>query len=372
MKNILLITEEEKLRILNLHKKAINESLNEGEDKTIKLAQFILKNYHKKDLGTSGPNRDGIDGRYGKSTKNAILSFQKDKNIPQTGILDTQTKNAMKLSSYEKVYNKFTGGKEEQKLTKDAEKYKDSSNCTAIDQSFCSKISSTKETSIGNGGGEGCSEYVRKSLGFKLGNAWQAFNTAKTKGSVLYNMFTDGSINWNKVYNDSKFVNSTICSCHIEEGEGKDKKCTKEGADLPNKISSLYPSSSNVSLSSMKVGDIVGMYYKESGNKGKAFCQRAVENRGLDPNGKFTSKDPFTFNTHVGYVGAVKNGVPIIFHSVHGERLATPGTQLLSKNGTAMITWVVSSGMKPDSKTGEGSNYDKEEFVWYKPSTWFE
>jgi len=98
----------------------------------------------------------------------------------------------------------------------------------------------------------------------------------------------------------------------------------------------------------LKLGDIVGMYWKNSGNKGKAFCTRVVA-RGLGPDGSVKDTDPFTFNTHVGYVGAIKNGVPIIYHSVHGKRLATPANQLLSSTGNGMITWVT-GGPKKDSK----------------------
>lgn len=328
----LLISEEEKHRILNLHKKAILESnnkeiINEAFSQTVYDVQKKLKPNYGHLLGKSGKNSDGVDGIFGSKTVDALKKYQEDNDMIVTGRMDAETLRNFGI-----------------KKSSETKKQEEKSSCIAIDNTFCSKISSNKESPIGDGGGEGCSEYVRKMTGNYLGNAWQAFLNAKSKGSVIYNMFTDGSINWDKIRN-SKFVNSSSCACFVEEGEGKDNTC-KNGNSISSKISSFYPSKSSVNLSSLKVGDIVGMYYGNSGNKGKAFCERAVIDRSLDGDGKYNDINPFTFNTHVGYVGAIKDGVPIIFHSVHGKRIATPGNQLLNKSGEAMITWVVAMGKK--------------------------
>jgi hypothetical protein len=96
------------------------------------------------------------------------------------------------------------------------------------------------------------------------------------------------------------------------------------------------------------------MYWRASKSKGKAFCNRAND-RGLGADGTFKDNSPFTFNTHLGYVGAIKNGTPIIYHSVHGKRLATPANELLSSSGNGMITWVT-GGPNTESKD------DSEEF----------
>ena len=45
----------------------------------------------------------------------------------------------------------------------------------------------------------------------------------------------------------------------------------------------------------------------------------------------------FSFNTHLGYVGAIAKGEPIIFHNVHNTVHATP----LSKMGrNVQILWI--------------------------------
>jgi peptidoglycan hydrolase-like protein with peptidoglycan-binding domain len=360
----LLISEEEKNRILNLHKRAILESNNkeridESFSQTVYNAQEKLKAKYGSLLGKSGKRGDGVDGLYGQNTRKAILQFQIDNNLSQTGKLDSQTLKSMGIKS--------SSPKPEEK-----KKEVDTGNCAVLpkakeeDSSICSKISTSKETSIGNGGGEGCSEYVKKMLGSRFGHAWQAFLTASSAGSVIYNMFTDGSINWNNIKN-SKFVNSESCACFIKDGDGRDKICSG-GMKISDTISSFYPSKSGINISSLKVGDVVGMFYAGSKNKGRAFCQRAVENRDLDEKGNYGDTTPFTFNTHLGYVGAIKNGIPIIFHSVDGDRLATPATQLTSKGNKAMIAWAVSMGGKTEKPK---ETKDKEETVWYNPSTWF-
>ena len=83
--------------------------------------------------------------------------------------------------------------------------------------------------------------------------------------------------------------------------------------------------------------DIVGIYYEPSTNHEKAF-----KNAGND---YFVDGDPkqpgtvlkggrgFSFNTHVGIVGAFKNGTPIVFHNVHGTIYSEPANKL-------SITWV--------------------------------
>ena len=41
-------------------------------------------------------------------------------------------------------------------------------------------------------------------------------------------------------------------------------------------------------------------------------------------------------NTHIGFVGAMVDGVPIIYHNVHHTVLAT-GLQAMNKNNLAIV-----------------------------------
>ena len=92
---LLKLTESERLEILNLHNNAriIKEQVaaapaaatvpaaaapTDDKSKIIKL-QTILKTKYNADLGTSGPNKDGIDGSLGTKTLEALSSVMKSK-----------------------------------------------------------------------------------------------------------------------------------------------------------------------------------------------------------------------------------------------------------------------------------------------------
>jgi hypothetical protein len=361
MKNKFLISEDEKLRILMMHENSTkNLYLNLITEESVYNPKTEAI---QKKLQSLGFNPGTIDGKYGKSTACAVAKFQISNNLTMDGKVGSNTAKKLGVESY---FPKGVNITACQGLLSQPNKQKPSDgksqdplineSCVSIPQDLCPKISTGSEKTIGDGGSEGCAEFVKKFLetGF-LGSAWAAFNIVKKYG-VKYNMFTDGTIDWDKIRNDVKNngINAQTCGCFYQDMDDNDKTCT-DGTKVSKTISSFYPSSSSIDLNNLKVGDVVGMYWKNSANKGKAFCQRALDHRGLGNDGTFKDTSPFTFNTHLGYVGAIKNGVPIIYHSVHGTRLATPASQLLSSSGNGMITWVTGS---PKS----GSNNDSKEF----------
>ncbi len=50
------------------------------------------------ELGTFGPDKDGIDGNYGVMTQNAVKRFQETNGLTETGIVDTQEVAALFLA----------------------------------------------------------------------------------------------------------------------------------------------------------------------------------------------------------------------------------------------------------------------------------
>lgn len=89
--------------------------------------------------------------------------------------------------------------------------------------------------------------------------------------------------------------------------------------------------------SGLNIDDVVGIYYPSSTNHEKAF-KNAGKNYFVNGDPKQPGKTlkggrGFSFNTHVGIVGAVKNGTPIVFHNVHGTVYSEPANML-------SITWV--------------------------------
>jgi peptidoglycan hydrolase-like protein with peptidoglycan-binding domain len=345
------------------------------------------------DLGTYGPNKDGIDGNYGKRTLAAIKSFQTKNGVKSTGWVGTVTAPLLGVSPMKGV--SFVGKTSSSKPTqqtktntsttkKPTQQTKTNTSttkkpgistdpknrCIAISKEECAKISPTKNTKIGSGSETRCSAYMVKCLSqydseLFGGNAWDAFNNVKGGGSVKYNLFTSGEVNWTKIWSDlaKNKVSKTICQKHASTDDADGKV----NSVVPSIVTNSIPQSPKFSTSLLKLGDIVGLYHKNSSNKGMAFCQRALK-RGLDNNGNVADKDPFTFNSHVGFVGAIKNGVPIVIHNVHGSHMATPATQMLSKNSEDMIAWVVSdNSIASTIESGVGTNPEKKEFGFSLP-----
>jgi hypothetical protein len=172
---------------------------------------------------------------------------------------------------------------------------------------------------------------------FASNNAWNVFDNVKGQGQVKYNAYADGSVNWNNIYSQLKKSKNSKKDCDEHKKiDDADKKLTT----IPKIVTNSIPQSSKINISSLELGDVVGLYHKDSANKGMAFCETAIK-KNLDDNGNI-EKTPFTFNSHVGFVGAIKDGVPIVIHNVHGHHIATPATQMLNKNDEDMIVWVVS------------------------------
>ena len=70
-------------------------------------------------------------------------------------------------------------------------------------------------------------------------------------------------------------------------------------------------------------------------------------------------------NTHLGFVGAINNGEPIIFHNIHQQVHATPLSEM-NKNGTAIV-WA-RRGQVPVEKNKETQitmDKVKDDFMYY-------
>ena len=373
----IIITEEERKNILDSHKKqgynTIEPKINilstlkeEYSRSNIELVQKALKNAGY-NIGNSGPKKDGIDGKFGNVTSNAVYQYQKSKGLKSDGQVGPCTAKSLGVNPLVgsgpcKDPNVKKGSSDSTKTdsTSTGIKVPVGYDCIAIDADTCKKISPSTQVSIGTGSEKQCTAYARKclseygidSLG---GSAWEALSVLKGKGAtVKYNIFD--SYDWSKLQNSiSKLgINQKSCECFDKtptEGNDVDKKC--DGGKLGSAISMSYPNTSGVNVGDLKLGDIVGMYWRGSSNKGKAFCQKAK----VDASGKITNPKT-VISTHLGFVGAIKNGEPIIFHNVHGTYYATPAKNYLNKSADAMITWVATD---PDLKHSIGIQKGTEE-----------
>ena len=371
----IFINEEEKKNILGMHVKKGYNTLNENKIDIL----GILKEQYTKDNVVAvqkalinnkisvGPK--GADGQYGNDTINAIKTFQRKKGLSDDGQVGPCTAKSLGVkplvgSGPCKDPN-VKAGNPSSNTTSDTSKDSgvktpEGYDCIAVDAKTCKAISPNFQTPIGSGAEKQCTAYARKCLNqygvdYLGGSAWQAFDYMKGKGGkVKYNMF-DGNYNFNNLQSKLteliKSKNFKGCSCFSDTpGVAKDVDMECDGKKLAKSITDSYPSKPSFDISQLQLGDIVGLYWRDSGNKGKAFCQIA----GVDKAGKINNNKPI--NTHLGFVGAIKNGNPIIFHNVHGQHLATPAKDYLSKTNPAMITWVItdpdiSEKLRPEPDT---------------------
>ncbi len=131
---------------------------------------------------------------------------------------------------------------------------------------------------------DGCAEYVSGVLGNTvLGDAWEMKgNIEKGGGAIKYNIYDEPEL-----------------------------KRASTKADVI-KATDIVKSRSKATKDMFKVGDVVGLFYRTSDMHDVAI-----------KNGKAGTK-----NTHVGTVTAIKDGVPIISHNIHGNLHHDPFTKL--------------------------------------------
>ena len=173
-----------------------------------------------------------------------------------------------------------------------------------------------------------------------IGSAWVAHNN-DTLGPRIFSSF----------HNLNQSQIKTVIELWVELD-----KTTKSGKrPAPNKfgefVGTLVPKSPPVTL---QLNDIVGIYLPSSPNHGRAIYDGGV-NEGGRPyiekiNGKYVAGNTIKsgkgwgMNTHLGIVGAIKDGVPIIFHNIHGQVFSDPFNKLTDD---ARIAWVRRPGGEP-------------------------
>lgn len=203
---------------------------------------------------------------------------------------------------------------------------------------------------------KGCAQWVSNQLDDlgvqRQGNAWHSHNIGREnmKYTPLKNL-SDGVMN-----QMAKLFTSINANPSEKSKETEAKSIVQQLIPDQNKLKNI-----------LKVNDIVGLYWDTSDNFTKAFFEGATGYDKMGKGGKVTngpyfidtkgnpwtpnnlnkkitfvpgkslkSGSGFGLNTHLGYVGAVVNGEPIIFHNVHGTVFSTP----LSEMGKTKVIWV--------------------------------
>jgi len=307
-------------------------------------------------LGTYGPNGNGVDGRYGKRTLDAIKSFQTKNGVKPTGWVGTITAPLLGVDPMKGV--SFVG-KSSKKPTPQQTKVdpitkkptvtptkklstgvsKDSILSPNIDVEFKNKFNIAKlsdEDSIWvcKAGQPDCGTFVNefsKKLS-TVGNAWLAHDIDKAGSRVMSSYTSLSPQQVEKVFNIFKQIE--------RQGGPQERKSGGQVENIKNLHKELFKP---VSASSLKVDDVVGIYNPPSGHHEEAFHEAGKGyfvsdgKGGWKKGGTIQKGKGFGMNTHVGIVGGKKNGVPLIFHNIGGDVYSDPYNKL--RDG-GKIVWI--------------------------------
>jgi hypothetical protein len=329
MQKNIVITETQFKQLVEKYIKENKEILN--EDETITKVQELLKQKGYGDLlGKSGRNQDGVDGVLGSNTRKAVTEYQKDNNIKPTGFPGRITRAKLGITS-----SSTTTSSSAKSTPKPAADSALSSNISTGFKSIFTldKLKIDDSTYVCKAGQTSCGQFVNdfsEKLDF-VGDAWLAHDLDGA-GKRIWSVYT----NLTPLFIDA--ITKTFIAID-KAGGWKDSGPNSENIKkLNGALTKKQPSTSD-----LKVDDIVGIYYPPSSHHEEAFYEAGKNYFIKDASGKIvkgktlSSGKGFGMNTHVGIVGAIKNGVPLIFHNITGSVFSDPYNKL--KNG-GKIVWI--------------------------------
>lgn len=373
-------------KVLSEQVHLINE-ISEKKSKIIEIQRKLVSLGYN--LGNFGKERNGVDGVYGKLTKMAVQQYQKKNGIKPTGWVGPITAKSLGVQPLGKNKTLNTEIKPTQTSPVKVEPtptppkkvkptpLKDTNFCVGLDKEMCDKVSSTSLVEMGDTKEAECAKYVTKCLSqydstyLNTGNAWTAAGVQKeTGGKEKFNMYSE-QVPWDKIWSEIKSLGWTRKDCQYFATTQESKPNTDKSRKVYDILINNIPNYS-ADISKLEVGDIVGSFRKSSPNHLFAFCQRMINDLKLDDKGNFKQL-PITYNTHVGFVTTIKNGVPIIAHNVHGTYYTQPATQWLGKGQRNMLVWAVT-----DPEVNAAAKENKVEFQrleeptnWEKINRWW-
>lgn len=344
------------------------EQVKSGKDYISSVQKKLKELYPGINLGTSGPNKDGVDGVFGELTRKAVLKFQLDNGAGSKAKGYPGKWTASKMGIEYVPFQNLGGDipKKGDEKTQDNTGKQTSEMCKRF--SIWPGVSDTLpkvcrgEKSKIQPAPDGCSAYVGQKTGIRQGNAWHAYKKGGYPTISGFKSTFSNPQNLEKMAQIFQGINSQSTS--MDAGGIKSKKYF---GDIRSLMNQSIPSKS--SFKGLNLGDVVGIYYPSSQHTGEAFFQGATglgsqgnqatngpyfkvaengktrawqssdlgKNVKIIPGDSLKKGDHFGFNTHLGFVGAKKpNGEPIVYHNVNGNVLATP---LSDFGGEFSLVW---------------------------------
>jgi len=275
--------------VLEMQKTLVDNGYDIGQYDNAKVSQGLDLKYHGK----------GVDGKFGNKTKSAWTDYQKN--------LQGISKNISGTNHFDNLANTSCGRAED-------------GEGNLIDG--CSAwVNDQYEKQLG--------PELTENLGLR-GNAWQLHSNIMDKGGLSkYNIFENlekpiGD-DFKYQYRDESGEMISIPKSELSELYNNEAQWR---TDILQQIEK-----NPVQADQLSVGDSVGIYYPGSGSQAEAM---------KDGKG--------TWNTHVGVVTGIKNGVPIVSHNVHGKWTSQPYDQITVGKTPSPITWVAQPNLDSDKK----------------------
>ena len=290
--------------------------------------QNYVKNV-KKDSSVLGST--GSDGDWGPNTKSAWLKYGESY-----------------LSSNCRSKSSGTDDKTKDKDNKSCKK----SNIKKFENVNTCLANSSKSVQLGTSSVTDCAAFVNafSNKASYVGNAWFTHDL-DSAGKRKFSVYT-------KVSNSAKETARKLFNTIWKKGGWE--KASDYSENVKSLQSTLVPNQSSLKGSLAK-GDIVGIYYPKSSHHVEAFYQAVTGKDGkgnsITPSYVKTAGNSmvkgsngypelgktwaggriWSMNTHLGIVGDIKNGVPIIFHNIGGTVWADPLGKL---QGDGKIMWI--------------------------------
>ena len=290
--------------------------------------QNYVKNV-KKDSSILGST--GVDGKWGPNTKSAWLKYGESY-----------------LSSNCQSKSSGTDDKTKDKDNKSCKK----SNIKKFENVNTCLADSSRSVQLGTSSVTDCAAFVNafSNKVSYVGNAWFTHDL-DSAGKRKFSVYT-------KVPDSAKETARKIFNAIWKKGGWE--KASDYSQNVKNLQSTLVPNQSSLKGSLAK-GDIVGIYYPKSSHHVEAFYQAVTGKDGkgnsITPSYVKTAGNSmvkgsngypqlgktwaggrlWSMNTHLGIVGDIKNGVPIIFHNIGGTVWADPLGKL---QGDGKIMWI--------------------------------
>jgi hypothetical protein len=353
MKNLFIINEEEKNRILNLHETATKRQylseqsldLGQSSEPTQPVTTVPTLLYSRAIIKQGIPPDPYV---YAKLGDDYYYSKDVDSDNPYWTLAKNEKSiNAIKGKIYnEKIPVKKTvtpPKKEDKKKTTTPKKGDNKKTNVVLSKSInptfkskidTSKLSTTTPVKIFSAlPNKNCAQFVNDfdDSRTKILNAWIAHDVPGV-GNTIWSSFTK--------LNPDQIDKVTDLWKEINKNGGGKEKGPLNGKVM-KLVNNIIPKSSGVSL---KLNDVVGLFYPDSDHHEEAFhndwSKKFFKKNmlGMTVNGdKIKNGIGWGMNTHIGIVGAIDNGVPIIFHNIGGQVWADPYDNI---KGDSRIAWV--------------------------------